>query len=167
MKIDKLILFNAIIFIALGIGFALYGPLMMNAFGMLDFAEADGGIYWFTASFARLIGAALFGYGLLLWAISDLPSSGALSATKNASCIWHCSWEISSGFMSQSPNNGRYGSILPDGSPSVCLPYSSSATRLPWHVRLIDRYARLIQQHQKPHTHVIALTPMGGLRVGG
>lgn len=82
MKIDKLILLNAIIFIALGIGFALYGPLMMNAFGMLDFAEADGGIYWFTASFARLIGAALFGYGLLLWAISDLPSSEALSAPK-------------------------------------------------------------------------------------
>lgn len=82
MKIDKLIFTNAIIFIALGIGFALYGPLMMNAFGMLDFAEADGGIYWFTASFARLIGAALFGYGLLLWAISDLPSSGALLAPK-------------------------------------------------------------------------------------
>jgi hypothetical protein len=82
VKIDKLIFTNAIIFIALGIGFALYGPLMMNAFGMLDFAEADGGIYWFTASFARLIGAALFGYGLLLWAISDLPSSGALSAPK-------------------------------------------------------------------------------------
>lgn len=82
MKIDKLIFTNAIIFIALGIGFALYGPLMMNAFGMLDFAEADGGIYWFTASFARLVGAALFGYGLLLWAISDLPSSGALLAPK-------------------------------------------------------------------------------------
>lgn len=82
MKTDKIILSNAIVFIALGIGFALYGPLMMNAFGMLDFAEADGGIYWFTASFARLIGAALFGYGLLLWAISDLPSSQALSASK-------------------------------------------------------------------------------------
>jgi hypothetical protein len=82
VKIDKLIIFNAIVFIALGIGFALYGPLMIDAFGMLDFTEADGGIYWFTASFARLFGAALFGYGLLLWAISDLPSNSALSATK-------------------------------------------------------------------------------------
>lgn len=81
MKIDKLIFFNAILFIALGIGFALYGPLMMNAFGMMDFAEADGGIYWFTASFVRLIGAALFGYGMLLWAISDLPSNKALSVS--------------------------------------------------------------------------------------
>ncbi len=81
MKTDKLILFNAILFIALGISFALYGPLMIDAFGMLDFAEADGGIYWFTASFARLIGAALFGYGLLLWAISDLPSNKALTVS--------------------------------------------------------------------------------------
>jgi hypothetical protein len=54
---------------------------MIDAFGMLDFAEADGGIYWFTASFARLIGAALFGYGLLLWAISDLPSNKALTVS--------------------------------------------------------------------------------------
>ena len=79
MRIDKLILSNAIVFIALGIGFALYGPLMIGAYGMLDFAEADGGIYWFTASFARLNGAALFGYGMLLWAIHDLPAGDALS----------------------------------------------------------------------------------------
>ena len=82
MKTDKIILLNAILFIALGIGFALYGPLMIDAYGMLDFTDADGGIYWFTASFARLIGAALFGYGLLLWAIRDLPSSEALPAAK-------------------------------------------------------------------------------------
>lgn len=82
MRTDKFILINAIVFIALGIGFALYGPLMIGAFGMLDFAEADGGIYWFTASFARLNGAALFGYGLLLWAISDLPAGDALAPAK-------------------------------------------------------------------------------------
>jgi hypothetical protein len=87
MKPDKLILFNAILFIALGIGFALYGPIMIDAYGMLDFAEADGGIYWFTASFARLIGVPLFGYGLLLWAISDLVVSEALSPDKKRRII--------------------------------------------------------------------------------
>lgn len=75
MKITNFVLINAILFIALGIAFALYGPIVINAFGILSFTEADGGIYWFTASFARLAGAALFGYGFLLWATYDLLKS--------------------------------------------------------------------------------------------
>ena len=87
MKLDKMILLNAILFIALGIGFALYGPIMIDAFGMLDFIEADGGIYWFTASFARLTGAALFGYGLLLWAVSGMLMSNEVSSGRKRKII--------------------------------------------------------------------------------
>ncbi len=72
MRITNILLINAILFIALGIAFALYGPIIINAYGILNFTEADGGVYWFTASFARLAGAALFGYGFLLWAVHDL-----------------------------------------------------------------------------------------------
>jgi hypothetical protein len=72
VKLSNLVLFNAILFVILGIAFALYGPIMINTYGILEFTEADGGIYWFTASFARLAGAALFGYGFLLWALNDL-----------------------------------------------------------------------------------------------
>lgn len=72
MRITNILLINAILFIALGIAFALYGPIIVNAYGILNFTEADGGVYWFTASFARLAGAALFGYGFLLWAVHDL-----------------------------------------------------------------------------------------------
>ncbi len=79
MKITTLILINAILFIALGIAFALYAPIVINIFGMLDFAEADGGVYWFTASFARLTGAAIFGYGFLLWGTHDLLKSTAIA----------------------------------------------------------------------------------------
>lgn len=79
MKITNLIFINAILFIALGIAFALYGPLVINMFGVLGFTEAEGGIYWFTASFARLAGAALFGYGFLLWGAHDLLKSEAIS----------------------------------------------------------------------------------------
>lgn len=80
MKLTSLILFNAILFIILGIAFALYGPIMINFFGMLAISGADGGAYWFTASFARLLGAAFFGYGFLLWAVQNILSGSDIPA---------------------------------------------------------------------------------------
>lgn len=82
MKLNNLIQLNAILFLALGIAFAVYGPLGINAFGMLDISGADGAAYWFTASFARLLGAGLFGYGFLLWAVSDLVAGDFLPPVK-------------------------------------------------------------------------------------
>ncbi len=68
MKLSRLMLFNALLFVALGIAFALYAPLMLPLYHIL---EAEGGValYWYTVSFARLLGAALFGFGFLLWAL--------------------------------------------------------------------------------------------------
>jgi hypothetical protein len=65
---------NAIIYLALGIAFALYAPLMVNIFGIMQ-VEGSPALYWYAVSFARLFGAALFGYGFLLWAAAraDLP----------------------------------------------------------------------------------------------
>jgi hypothetical protein len=82
VKLNNLIQLNAILFLALGIAFAVYGPLGINAFGMLDISGADGAAYWFTASFARLLGAGLFGYGFLLWAVSDLVAGDFLPPVK-------------------------------------------------------------------------------------
>ncbi len=82
MKLNNLIQINAILFIGLGIAFALYGPLGINAYGMLDISGADGAAYWFTASFARLLGAGLFGYGFLLWAITDVAAGDFLPPAK-------------------------------------------------------------------------------------
>ena len=72
MKLNQLISIHAILFIGLGIAFALYGPLMIAMFGIL---ETDGSpmMYWYAASFARLLGAALFGSGFLLWALRSQP----------------------------------------------------------------------------------------------
>ena len=68
MNFKQLITTNAILFIGLGIAFALYGPLMIAFFGIL---ESDGSPvqYWYAASFARMLGAALFGFGFLLFAL--------------------------------------------------------------------------------------------------
>jgi hypothetical protein len=62
---------NAIIFIAGGIAFALYGPLMIDMFGILN-TQGDATIYWHAASFARLYGAALFGFGFLIWSLKNI-----------------------------------------------------------------------------------------------
>lgn len=74
MKFNQFLILNALVFIGLGIAFALYGPLVTALFGVQKFAgENTGGLYWYTVSFARLFGAALFGFGFLIWATSALP----------------------------------------------------------------------------------------------
>jgi hypothetical protein len=41
--------------------------MMLPLYGILE-AEGGTALYWYCVSFARLLGAALFGFGLLLWA---------------------------------------------------------------------------------------------------
>jgi hypothetical protein len=74
LKLTQLLAINAILFIGLGIAFALYGPLMIAMFGILE-GEGSPMMYWYAASFARLLGAALFGFGFLLWAVRRQPGS--------------------------------------------------------------------------------------------
>jgi hypothetical protein len=68
MKLSTLIAFNGILFLAFGIAFALYGPLMMAFFDVPELT-IDSTTYWHVAAFGRMFGAALFGYGFLLWAL--------------------------------------------------------------------------------------------------
>lgn len=74
MKLPFLLSLNAFILMGFGIAFALYDPIMMSFFGMPEAlgegSEAFIG-YWQIAAFGRLFGAALFGFGLLLFAIRN------------------------------------------------------------------------------------------------
>ena len=72
MNLKTILLINALLFIAGGIAFALYGPLMIDLYGILE-AQGDTLLYWYSASFARMYGATLFGFGFLLWAASNIP----------------------------------------------------------------------------------------------
>lgn len=74
MKFSQLVTVNALVFIGLGIAFALYGPLMIAIFGILE-TEGSPVIYWYAASFARLLGAALFGLGFVLLALRSQATS--------------------------------------------------------------------------------------------
>jgi hypothetical protein len=80
MKLTHLLTINAILFIAFGIAFALYGPLMIAFFGVPEIPESNVQLYWNVASFARLFGAALFGFGFLIWAVRGLAASQAAPA---------------------------------------------------------------------------------------
>ncbi len=79
MKLSSLLRINAILYVIAGIAFALYGPLMMAFFGIMD-TEGSAMIYWYAASFARMFGATLFGLGFLIWAVSGNISGDQVSA---------------------------------------------------------------------------------------
>lgn len=83
MKIKNLLTANAILSIGLGIAFALYGPLMISLYGILNVQDGNPLQYWHTASFARMFGAALFGMGFLIYSLRGLfESAGVLPETR-------------------------------------------------------------------------------------
>lgn len=69
MKLSNLLTVNAILALAFGIAFALYGPLMIAFFNVPEIESDNTILYWMVASFARIFGAALFGAGLLIWSV--------------------------------------------------------------------------------------------------
>lgn len=71
MKLNWLISIQAIIFLGFGIAFALYGPLMLAFFTVPETLNIDALTYWHLAAFARMFGAAIFGFGLLLFALRN------------------------------------------------------------------------------------------------
>lgn len=62
---------NAMLFIAAGIAFSLYAPLTINLYARFT-SQDNALLYWLAVTFARMYGAALLGFGFLIWAISRL-----------------------------------------------------------------------------------------------
>lgn len=87
MKLGSLVTFNALLFIGLGIAFAIYGPLMIAFFGAADLPGTESLLYWYVASFARMFGAALFGYGFLLLALREMFKDGRPAAAGPQSAL--------------------------------------------------------------------------------
>jgi hypothetical protein len=71
-KSTLIVTVNAVWFIAVGIFFTLYAPLVVAFFGAVDLPEGNILLYWHMVSFARLFGGALLGAGLLTWALRPL-----------------------------------------------------------------------------------------------
>jgi hypothetical protein len=86
VSLKRWMFINALVFIAFGIAFALYAPLVVGAFGILNI-EGTSQMYWYAVSFARLYGAALFGFGFLIWAVSSLTDSLAPGAGARRSVV--------------------------------------------------------------------------------
>jgi uncharacterized membrane protein len=69
MKLSSFLSIHAVLLLGFGIAFALYGPLMLAFFAIPETLQIDALTYWHLAAFARMFGAALFGSGLLLFAL--------------------------------------------------------------------------------------------------
>jgi hypothetical protein len=80
MKLTQLITLNAILAIAFGIAFGLYGPIMMAFFNVPETPGGTADLYWLVVSFARMYGAALFGFGFLLWAVRGIVAQPTMGA---------------------------------------------------------------------------------------
>jgi hypothetical protein len=72
MKLSQVLTINAVIFIATGIGFTLYGPNVLAFFGVADLPGDNQELYWNIAAFARMFGAILLSSGLLLWGLRGI-----------------------------------------------------------------------------------------------
>lgn len=72
MKLSKLLPMNGFIFLALGIGFTLYGPNVLAYFGVQDISGLEVDVYWTVVGFARMFGAILITFGLVLTGLRSL-----------------------------------------------------------------------------------------------
>ena len=88
LTLSRWITINAILMMALGIAFALYGPLMLAFFGIADIPSQEVILYWNIASFARLFGAGMFSLGLLLFALRAPIAQGELSGASQRGVIF-------------------------------------------------------------------------------
>lgn len=69
MNLKNIFVTNGIVFVALGVAFGLYGPLAMAFFEVPEL-DVTPAVYWHLASFVRMFGAALTGWGFMLWSSS-------------------------------------------------------------------------------------------------
>lgn len=77
MKISQVLIVNAILFIAIGIGFTLYAPNALAFYGVSDLAGDNQLLYWNIIAFARMFGAALLAFGLVLFGIHNFFTNTA------------------------------------------------------------------------------------------
>jgi|GEM_PF-823390 len=82
MRATLILKVNAITLVAAGIAFGLYGPLMMAFFAIPELLAISADAYWQIAAFARMFGAALFGFGLLVLAVHNSYADLTIASQK-------------------------------------------------------------------------------------
>jgi hypothetical protein len=72
LKLNVFLTINAVTWIAIGIAFGLYAPIVLAFFGVPEIPSKDIYLYWTVASYARLFGVAQFSLGLIVWALRSV-----------------------------------------------------------------------------------------------
>jgi hypothetical protein len=88
MKVARVFTVNAILFIAIGIGFTLYAPNFLAFFGAQELPGDNALLYWNISAFARMFGAMLLLCGLLIWAVRGLFIEGRELATVRREIVY-------------------------------------------------------------------------------
>lgn len=91
MKLTPILSLNAVLWIAIGIAYALFGYLMLNLFGIPDIPEnSQAGLLLYNniLAFTRIYGTALITLGLLLYSIRSLPANAQLAAETRRGIIF-------------------------------------------------------------------------------
>jgi hypothetical protein len=77
MRLQTLMLVNAVVAFVFGIAFALWGPAILLASGLNTIPQADMLWFWISSTFVRLLGVTLVGFGLVAYAGSQFCESSA------------------------------------------------------------------------------------------
>jgi hypothetical protein len=75
MKLQTLMLINAIVALVFGIVFALWGPAILLASGLNTMPQQFEQWFWIAGTFVRLLGVTLVGFGLIAYAGSQFCES--------------------------------------------------------------------------------------------
>lgn len=77
MKLKNVFWVNGIVWVALGIGFGLYAPVLMNLFAVPELPDTGVLGYGYIVSFAHLVGAMLIALGLVLMSLGRMDLAQA------------------------------------------------------------------------------------------
>lgn len=75
MKLQTLMLINAVVALVFGIAFALWGPAILLASGLNTIPQQNMLWFWTAGTFVRLLGVTLVGFGLVAYAGSQFCES--------------------------------------------------------------------------------------------
>lgn len=82
MKVSHLIILTAILAVVCGLTFVLWSPMLLPLFGVSQIPVPVAGdvsamSFWQSAAFARVFGALLVSFGLLVWTVRRVVETEA------------------------------------------------------------------------------------------
>jgi hypothetical protein len=75
MKLQHLMVVNAVVALVIGLAFALWGPALLSFYGLTQIPPEHMTWFWSAGTISRLFGVTLIGFSLVAWAAAKLADS--------------------------------------------------------------------------------------------